>query len=102
MNKKELKYSVFLAITLVAMVLAELFGPKETDFTPDFSKSKDIPYGCSALYQCLPSYFHQTFTTNQKAIYNFYQETDYDSMNYIVITTSFTPDEPDFNKMLSR
>jgi len=100
MNKKELKYLIFLFITLIGMVLVELFGPKETDFTPDFSNTKDIPYGCSALFETFPNYFNHSFSSNQNPIYNFYQENADDSLNYLIITSSFQPDEPDLNKML--
>lgn len=100
MHKKDYIFVGLSLIALVAMVLIQTMAPKSTDFTPDFSAERTIPYGCSALHENLDSFFGPEVTTSAKPVYNFYYDDYTDVCNYVIITNNFSPDNIEVETIL--
>jgi hypothetical protein len=99
MKKSDFYFLGFSVLALIFMILVEIMTPRADKFIPDFSSDKNIPYGCSAIYQSLNSYFGNSISTSNKPLYNYYYDTYTNPCNYLIITQDFNPDNTDLQTL---
>jgi len=100
MNRSERKYLILLAVTLLLLVLMEVFGPKETDFSLDFRSAKDIPYGCSAFKTLIHDQLDTLVPVNHRPFYNLPPDVSCVPKTYLIVTNQFQPDALDISVIL--
>jgi hypothetical protein len=99
--RKNFKYFLPLAITLVLLIVIELARPRPIDWTPSYSRDDKIPYGSFVLYDLLPRLFpQQSIAPIDATVYEVLEQLDDSVSNYIFINRTFEPDQYDTEKLL--
>ena len=97
--KKDLKYILILAATIIGLVLVELLTPEPTDWSFSLSKDRKIPYGTYVFKELLPDLF-----PGQRLDFSYhtiYEEKDSAEQNFFVLCSYFSPDREDLKSLLS-
>lgn len=99
--RKNLKYFLPLAITMVLLIVIELVRPRPIDWTQSYSRNDKIPYGSYIVYDLLPQLFpNQSIAPVTVTVYEALERLD--SMgNYIFINRTFEPDKYDTEQLLA-
>ena len=93
MKKKEIKFLIPIAVTIVILIIIRLSQPEEIDWSYDFTKTSTIPYGGYIIHDILPDLFPDTEIINRDVpIYNLLKDNYYYQTNYIFINSYFVPD----------
>ncbi|MES2591529.1 MAG: DUF4350 domain-containing protein [Bacteroidota bacterium] len=101
MLKGNKKYTLFLAIAFIALILLQIYAPKPINWAISYTKKEKIPYGTSALYTILPDLFKgQTIVNTSLPLYNTLSNVDIENHNYIIINNTFDPDTLDTRELL--
>jgi hypothetical protein len=99
--KKHFKFIIFLAATILLLILIEIGKPKEIDWSLSFSKDDKIPYGSFLIYKVLPDLFpNSAITETHYPVYNILKENQVYESSYIFINDRFIPDELDTKYLL--
>ncbi len=94
-------YLIILALCFTALILLQVFAPKQIDWSISYTGKAKIPYGTSALYSMLPVIFQSQNITNTKLpLYNTLNKKSIQNHNYIIINNVFKPDTLDTRELL--
>ncbi len=100
MNNKYLVWGLLLCFMLYITVL--IITPGEIDWSLSFSKSDEIPFGNSILFEELEQLFPKdSIQTSHSPIANFLDDRDLQDGSVLFINNRFEPDKFDFKKMLN-
>ncbi len=96
LQKSDMKYVILLSMTLIASLAWFVLTPTPLDWTASFSKADKKPYGGAVLHAIHPLLFPgQPSEASMLPIYNTVGDSAVRATNYIIINSSFEPDEPD-------
>lgn len=94
MNKKDLKYYIFIVLILILISVFELMKPKQIDWRFTLEQKDKIPYGTHVLFNTINDIFpEKKMVINKKTTWEFTKEEDESEKNYIYISNSFQPDK---------
>lgn len=100
--KNKIKYLIILAISFLLVLSAEMFTPREVNWSMSFSERSKIPYGNYVLYNLLPDLFPNKKTIIvHDSIYDTVKEKSFKNINYIFINTTFNPDKFDTDQLIN-
>lgn len=100
MNRKTI-YIAVISLLLSAIVLVELFTPKEPDWTMSFSRYSKDPYGNFLLYNFAKTLFpDRAITTLHDPLYVILNEKNYRNYNYLLLNDKCVFDELDSRELL--
>ncbi len=100
MNRLNYKNFALLIIALLFLIWVEFFASQPIDFSLDFRKKHDIPYGCSALNSLLPEFMNSEIPINNESFYSIDLNAKKEKKTYLIITDNFNPDKLDAHKIL--
>ena len=96
MKKKEIKFLVPIAVTIIILIIIRLSQPEEIDWSYNFTEASTIPYGGYVIHDILPDLFPGSEIINRDVpIYNVLKDEYYYETNYIFINSYFSPDQLD-------
>ncbi len=100
MNRKTV-YIAGISLLLLAIVLVEIFTPKEPDWTMSFSRYSKDPYGNYLLYSFAKTIFpNKTIATLHEPLYLTLKDKNYRNYNYILLNNRCVFDELDSRELL--
>jgi hypothetical protein len=98
---KKIIYIVGVSLIIIAIVLIELFSPREPDWSMSFSRYSKDPYGNYLLYNFSKTFFpHKEITTLHDPLYVILKDKNYRSYNYLLLNDRCIFDELDSRELL--
>jgi hypothetical protein len=102
MSKKNIKFLLPLAVTLIIITIIKSLEPEEIDWTKSFAKKDKIPYGGYIIFNLTPHLFPGSkIELKEYPIYNTIKNNYYSGTNYVFINNSFSPDKLDTEYLLN-
>jgi len=102
MNKKQIKFLLPLAVTLIIITIIKLIEPEEIDWTKSFAKKDKTPYGGHIIFDLAPQLFPGSgIELKEYPIYNTLKNSYYYKTNYVFINNTFSPDRLDCEYLLN-
>ena len=100
-SKKDKKYLILLAITIIGIFLVEFYAPQPIDWRPTYAKGDKIPYGSYILFQQLEQLFgEESIKTSNVTAYELSSSGElYDYKNIIYLQNDFSPEKLDFEAL---
>ncbi len=101
-KRSKIILGIFVAV-LVGIMAAEIVRPKPLNWSPSYTSSDKIPFGCYVLYQELKQLFPQQkiYSTNQ-SMYNILADRDSSkTTSYLLINNILDLDRQESNQLLN-
>lgn len=103
MKKSDRKYLYFLGAVLVGVLTVQALEPKPIDWSPNFTRQGQMPYGSALLYRLLPEVFPgASITPVRQSIYEVLRRTPEPNLNYLFVNLTFAPDATSVETLLDR
>lgn len=101
--KKNRKHIIILSVIIIGITLLDFFAPEKTDWKEYYENAKKTPYSCFVPFAILEDLFpDQKIIKNTESPYMFFTKNHLlSNHNFIIITSSFTPDHLDYSKLLT-
>lgn len=101
--RKDRLYILFMATSIIVFVAVEIMKPKPVNWSTDYTQNKSIPYASKILYEELGTLFPGSeIIDNSKTLYEFEDEQDLYSENWIFINSELEFDEFDTDILLDQ
>ncbi|WP_333818921.1 DUF4350 domain-containing protein [Ohtaekwangia sp.] len=98
--KKDWKYIAYIAGAVVVYLIFSMMAPRQLDWRITFHRNHKIPFGGYALSELIHDLFpEQRVLQNNATIYELY-DTIHQPVNFISISTDFSPPDDDVNALL--
>ena len=101
-KRSKIIVGIFIAV-LLGIIVTEIVRPKPVNWSPSYTKSDKIPFGCYVLFEELPQLFpDQKLITVNESLYNTLSTIDStNTFNYLLINNSLELDKQETNQLLS-
>lgn len=102
MKKPNRIFLIISAVLFVLLITLQHFGPKPTDWSPNFTAKSKTPYGCLVGYEMLHDIFPGKKVASNR--HSFYAQKELEtsrSKNLIILTDNFNPDKLDLESLLT-
>lgn len=94
MNKKDLKYCIFIVLILILISVFEVMKPKQIDWRFTLEQKDKIPYGTYVLFNTINDIFpEKKIFINKKTTWELTKEENESKKNYIYISKLFQIDK---------
>jgi hypothetical protein len=101
MAKRKQTYIIILVSLFIVYVGAELFRPKEIDWSINYGKDSKIPFGCYILRHKLSELVSGiSVSENSNDLYRAFHSSQPQKSSLCIITDQFTPDKSDLKSLL--
>jgi hypothetical protein len=101
MAKRKKTYIIILISLFILYIGAELFRPKEIDWSLNFSRNSKIPFGCYILRQKLPELISGVAVSeNSTDLYRTLNKSQRSNSSICILTDAVKPDKSDLTALL--
>ncbi len=102
MNKKDIKYYIFIVLILTVTITVETYKPKPVNWDFTLEQKDKIPYGTYVIYNTLDEIFPgQKIEVNKKTIWEFSKKKDKTLRNFIFISENLNIDNAETAALLN-
>ncbi len=102
MKKSDRKYVLLLGAVVVGVLTVQALQPAPVDWSPNFTRQGQMPYGSELLFDLLPSVFSgETVRPVTQSVYEVLHRTDKTDLNYLFINLDFSPDATSTKALLA-
>ncbi|MFD2099239.1 DUF4350 domain-containing protein [Flagellimonas iocasae] len=103
MDRKSKIVIALFAMVVIIIIITEVVRPKPINWSPSYTSTDKIPFGCYVLYSELPSLFpNDTIETVDKSVYDLMVDRDSSlNSNYMFINEYVDLDEQETNQLLT-
>lgn len=103
MDRKSKIVIALFAMVVIIIIITEVVRPKPINWSPSYTSTDKIPFGCFVLYNELPSLFpNNTIESVDKSVYDLMVDRDSSlTSNYMFINEYVDLDEQETNQLLT-
>ena len=102
MNKRTKIIIGIFAAVLIGIIVTEIVRPKPLNWSPSYTSSDKIPFGCFVLFNELPTLFpNKEVTSVDQSLYEVLTELDTVSKsNYLMVNNGISFDKEEYDQLL--